>query len=117
MNNILPADSQELFRNRVGAIYQSVSSRRFLLEYKGILQSFSALHFGQLKTYLSAVDIEELLSQHSLCDTEVVYLPGMDVLLVMRVHEIIGLKELFAAASAMQELNSILYQRIYNVLI
>ncbi len=117
MNGFLPPDSQELFRNRVGAIYQSVASRRFLLEYKGTLQSFSAPHFSQLKNHLSAINVEDLLSSHSLCDTEVIYLPGMDVLLVMRIHELIGLKELFAASSAMQELNSILYQRIYNVLL
>lgn len=117
MKEFLPADSQELFRNRIGAIYQSVATRRFVLEYKGTFQSFSALHFSQLKNYLSSVNVEDLLTSHSLCDTEVIYLPGMDILLVMRVHELLGLKELFAASSAMQELNAILYQRIYNVLI
>lgn len=117
MKEFLPSDAQELFKSRIGAVYQSAGTRRFLLEYKGTVQSFSAQHFFQLKNHLSSINLEELLESHSLCDTEVLYLPGMDILLVMRIHEILGLRELFEAATAMQELNSILYQRIYNVLI
>ena len=65
---------------------------------------------------MSSIAPESLLLNHSLCDTEVLYIPSMDVLIVMRVHELLGLKDLFTGAAAMQDLNSILYQRIYNVL-
>jgi hypothetical protein len=46
-----------------------------------------------------------------------VYITSIDVLLVMRVQEMIGLKDLFAGAATMLELTSILYKRVYNVLI
>lgn len=114
---MLPSDAQELFKNRVGTLYQSNVARRFYLDFQGSLQSFSAKQFNQVKSILDTVDPENVLMNHSLCDTEVVYLPSMDLLLVMRVHEILGLKDLFDGAATMLDLTAILYTRIYNVLI
>ncbi len=114
---MLPDDAKELFKNGVGALYQSASTKKFYLVFQGVVQPFNASQFSRLKSKLEGVNPESLLLSHSLCDTEVVYIPSIDVLLVMRVQEMIGLKELFAGAATMLELTSILYKRVYNVLI
>jgi len=117
MTLMLPNDAQELFKNGVGTLYQSASTRQFYLVFQGVTQAFNAIQFSRLKARLAAVQPEELLLSQTLCDTEVVYLPSIDVLLVMRVQEMIGLKDLFTGAATMLELTAILYQRVYNVLI
>lgn len=117
MHLLLPADSQELYRNRTGAIFQSAATRKFYLEFQGRIQPFSNLHFNQLKNLLMSVEPAQLLLNHNLCDSEILFVPSMDMLLVMRVHEIIGLKDVFEGAVAMLDLHTILCQRVYSVLI
>ncbi|MDF9798481.1 hypothetical protein OKW21_003744 [Catalinimonas alkaloidigena] len=104
-----------VFSNGSGCIYQDDRKGCFILEYGGYSSSLSVPCFFCLKKSLDKINIPAMLENvSSAADVEVLSPHGCDRCFVLSVTELLGLKELFAGARVMLELNSILQERIYS---
>lgn len=104
-----------VFSNDCGCLYQDDQKGCFILEYGGHSSSLSVPCFFCLKKSLDKINIPAMLENvSSAADLEIISPHGCDRCFVLSVAELLELKELFAGARAMLELNSILQERIYS---
>lgn len=104
-----------IFRSESGCLYQDDQKSCFILEYGGYSTSLSVPCFFCLKKTIDKVDIAAMIANPDpAADVEIISLHGCERCFVLTVAELLNLKELFAGARTMLELNSILQERIYN---
>ncbi|MEK6478211.1 hypothetical protein WJR50_11770 [Catalinimonas sp. 4WD22] len=103
-----------IFCNESGCLYQDDQKGCFILEYGGYSSSLSVPCFFCVKKSLDKINIPAMIENISMAsDIEIISPHGCDRCFVLSVTELLGLKELFAGARAMLELNSIIQERIY----
>lgn len=103
-----------IFRTESGCLYQDDQKSCFILEYRGYTTSLSVPCFFCLKKTIDKVDIAAMITDPDpAADVEIISLHGCERCFVLTVAELLSLKELFAGARTMLELNSIIQERIY----
>lgn len=104
-----------VFSNESGCLYQDDKKGCFILEYGGYSSCLSVPCFFCLKKNLDKINIPAMIENVShAADLEIISPHGCDRCFVLTVSELLGLKELFAGARVMLELNSILHERIHS---
>ncbi|MFP4090035.1 MAG: hypothetical protein ACLFUB_08615 [Cyclobacteriaceae bacterium] len=105
----------EVYRSKGGCIYQDDVKNCFILEYSGQATPLSVPCFFCLKKTLDRVDVVSMATNTCLSsDFEIISSPGCDRCFVLSLPELLDMKDLFAGARVMLELNSILHERIYT---
>lgn len=93
------------------ALYQSDTLEMYFLTFKGEEIVFKACELISFRRKIQKVDLTLLLSSDT-PDIELVSLPHCDRFFAFTTLEILELKELFAGAFAMLELNSLIHREI-----
>ncbi|WP_428657825.1 hypothetical protein [Runella sp.] len=106
----------ELYTNSKGATYQCDRSSRITVEFGGYKMAFKINEFLNFKQKVDSVDLHAMifdLSDES--DFEIIEAPQANLSLKLTLCDLVNLRDLLAGAKFMLELNSLLYERIYNV--
>ncbi len=103
-----------IFKNEGGCLYQDDRKSCFILEYGGYCTPLSVPCFFCLKKKIDEVDIVAMIANPDpSADIEIISPHACDRCFVLTVAELLILKDLFAGARVMLELNSILQERVY----
>lgn len=106
--------TREVYRNRLGCIYQDDQQNCYLLEYNGYATSLSVNCFFHIKKQIDQVDIAAVINDPSPeADITIIAPHSCDRVFVLTLAELLEIKELFAGARVMLDLNSIVQERIY----
>jgi len=106
-------DVQEVYSNRLGSIYQNDSRNCYVLAYNGRATLLSVGCFFHLKKQFDQVDIDAMVNNPRAEADMVILAPhACDRVFVLTLSELLQIKELFAGARVMLELNSILQERV-----
>jgi len=109
---------EEVFSNSKGAIYQSDSESCWYIDFAGKLARFDYRNLLKLKKAVYQMDIEELLLNSTKApDLEIIFICACDHCYVLSLLQIIELKELLQGTFVMLELNHILFDRLYRIVV
>ena len=98
----------ELYRTKQGVIYQDNKRFGYLFDWKGETVFLKLPWYYSLKRQIEALDLEAfMLARH---DFEVLTACGCSRVFLLTAAEALEVKELFAGAKAMIELNSIVHE-------
>ncbi|SFH19332.1 hypothetical protein [Pedobacter insulae] len=121
MQQTLPIPSAvftEVFSTHNGAIYQSDSENCWYIDFAGKLARFDYRNLLKLKKAVYQIDIEDLLlNSTKSADLEIIFICACDHCYVLSLIQIIKLKELLQGTFTMLELNHIIYDRLYRIII
>lgn len=108
----------EVYRNSAGHIYQCDETSTIWLDFQGKKTPLRYFGFLAVKRQVDKVDVESMFDDTTKGgDLEIINVRGCDRCFVVNLKELIGLKELLSGAKVMLDLNSIIHERLYNVLI
>ena len=106
--------AKEVYRNRLGCIYQDDRHKCYILEYNGHTTTLSVNCFFHLKKQFDQIDIAAVVNNLSLsADITIIAPHSCDRVFALTLSELLEIKDLFAGARVMLELNSIVQERIY----
>lgn len=100
-----------LFSTANASIAQCDATGRYLLSFHDKLINFRACEFISFRRKVQKIDLVHLLRSET-ADIEIISMPHCDQIFVFSIEEILELKELFAGAFAMLELNSVIHKEI-----
>ncbi len=105
----------ELYTNSKGTTYQCDRSARIMVEFAGYKMAFRINDFLNFKQKVDNVDLHAMIFNLSdEYDFEVIEAPQANLSLKLTLCDLVHLRELLEGTKFMLELNSLLYERIYN---
>ncbi len=106
----------ELFSNSKGVTYQCDRTARIIVEFGGYIMAFKITDFLYFKRKVDSVDLHAMIFNLSDdYDFEVIEAPQTNLSLKLTLCELVNLRDLLAGTKFMLDLNSMLYELIYNV--
>lgn len=102
---------QKLFETTNAQLFQCDSSERYVLHFSGNELIFQTCELITFKRKIQKWDIVPMLAPDA-PDVDLLYLPHCDRIFAFTIHDFLELKELFAGAFAMLELNSVIHREI-----
>lgn len=109
---LLNDQSKELlFETSQTALHQCDETDRYVLHFQGSEVTFRPCELISFKRRIQLIDLAQMLSSDT-PDIEIVHMPHCDRLFVLTIGEVLELRELFAGAFAMIELNSLIHKEI-----
>ena len=106
----------ELYTNSKGTTYQCDRTARVTVEFGGYVMAFKINDFLNFKRKVDSVDLHAMIFNLSDdYDFEVIETPQANLSLKLGLCDLVLLRELLSGTKFMLELNSLLYERIYNV--
>ena len=106
--------TKEVYRNRCGCIYQDDQRNCYILEYNGHSTPLSVNCFFHIKRQFDQVDITAVINNPSKeADITIIAPHSCDRVFALTLSELLQMKELFAGARVMLELNSIVQERLH----
>ncbi|WKN29840.1 hypothetical protein PZB74_12770 [Porifericola rhodea] len=112
------SENRAVFRNEIGCIYQDDKQGCFVLEYNGYKTILSVPCFFCIKKAVDKIDVKAMIADPDpASDIAIISPHSCDRCFVLTIAELLSLKELFAGAKVMLELNSILQERIYSSMV
>lgn len=100
-----------IFNTSNASLYQCNASESYILAFQGSEVKFRACELIAFKRKIQKLDLTNLLSSDT-PDIEILHMPSCDRLFVLTVYDVLELRELFAGAFAMLELNSLIHKAI-----
>lgn len=108
----------ETFRTAHGVVYQCNRTNRFLIDYAGHVSEVRVDDFFLLKQLVDKVDLRAMAQNADRASDYTIISPFcVDRCYVLTLTEVHNLKELLAGAKVMLELNSLLRECFYRVLV
>ncbi|MFT4833520.1 MAG: hypothetical protein ACJA2C_000767 [Marinoscillum sp.] len=100
-----------VFATQHSAILQDDNSASFLLKIGDVTYVLNRFGFASFRRKIKEINLVDMIAtEHS--DVEILFLPEMDKFIILDIHQLIELKELFAGACAMLELNAFIHKGI-----
>lgn len=100
------ANVEEVFMTSNGAVYQCSRKNCYWLDFAGRTTSFSVSDFFNFKKRIDAIDLEMMLTDSSRSsDFEIIMPFRTERCFILRVEDIINLREILSGAKFMLELN------------
>jgi len=108
----------DVFSTTQGAIYQCDEERCWYVDFAGKVAKFDYRCLLKLKKAVYNVDIEQkLLTSSKDADVEIIFICACDHCYILSLLQIIALKELMEGTFVMLQLNSILQDKLYRIVI
>ncbi|WP_345950735.1 hypothetical protein ABDD95_04625 [Mucilaginibacter sp. PAMB04274] len=108
----------EVFCTKAGTVYQSDREGCWYIDFAGKLVKFDYRSLMKLKKSIYRVDIEDLLLDSSKSpEIEMVFICACNHCYFLNLLQIISLKELLEGTFAMFELNQIIHDRLFRVVV
>lgn len=105
--------SEDLYRTENSALAQCDATETFFLTLGGENIEFKFCDLLSFRKKLLSIDLAQLLDSET-PDVEIIPLRHCDRLVVLEIKEILDLREVFAGAFTMLELNSLLHKYLYR---
>lgn len=93
------------------SLSQCDASEQYILFFQGNEVRFRACELIAFKRKIQKMDLTALLSSDT-PDVEILHLPSCDRIFILTIHDVLELRELFAGAFTMLELNSLIHREI-----
>jgi hypothetical protein len=109
----MPAATElvEIYANQSGAVYQSDSQRRLVVNFAGALSVLKVDAFLRLKQAVDSINLEQMAANPSRSsDYEIVSVCGCDRCFILSLTELYTLRDLLAGAKFTLELNRMLHE-------
>ena len=100
-----------LFETSNATLHQCDDSEMYILNFKGDAFLFRACELITFKRKIRNYDIVSMLSSQA-PDVELLYMPHCDRIFIFTVEDLLELRELFAGAFTMLELNSLIHREL-----
>ncbi|MFN4147425.1 MAG: hypothetical protein ACK4GN_16480 [Runella sp.] len=108
--------TEELYANAKGRTFQCDRTARIIIEFGEVVVAFKVKDFLAFKRKVDSVDIHAMIFNLSDdYDFEVIEAPHANLSLKLPLCDLIALRDLLSGTKFMLDLNSLLYERIYNV--
>ena len=109
---ILENNKLELvFETNQASLYQCDSSELYTLRFNSEIVTFRVCQLIAFKRKIQKIDLSQMFADDT-ADIEIVHMPHCDRLFALTIHDVLHLKELFAGAFAMLELNSVIHKEL-----
>ncbi len=108
---------EEIFVNEQGKIYQCMSKRKIVFVFQNKIEYLRINDFFTLQKLVNNIDVELMLLDNALADIEIISPIFFENVFIVSIPEIMALKDLLEGASIMLELQSIIYERLYSVIV
>ncbi|TZF86423.1 hypothetical protein FW774_05100 (plasmid) [Pedobacter sp. BS3] len=106
----------EVFKTQHGAVYQSDADNCIYLDFNHKIACFRFACFQRLNKLVEQIDIAQM-TQVDHPGIEIIFLHGCSNCYVLTVPEVLALKELLAGAFAMFQLNNIIQDCLYRLVV
>ena len=113
----LGSEHHEVFRTKSGVVFQSDKERCLYLEFSGKKAKFKYPCLLRLKKTVESLNVENMLINPQASDIEIVSISGCEHCYVLSALEIIALKELLQGAFVMFQLNHIIKDCLYRLVV
>jgi hypothetical protein len=113
----IPKDSIEVFRTEKGCVYQSDALNSFFIEFGGKVTAHKTVCFLKLKGILDNINLAQRISCTESADCEIIKMGKCEKYYVLTLCELVAFKELISGAKVMLELNGIIRERLYCLLV
>lgn len=100
-----------LFETAHAALIQCDVTERYILHFNQTEVHFRACELITFKRKIQQWDVLPMLASDA-PDVEILHLPHCDRIFALTIHDILELKELFAGAFTMLELNSVIHKQL-----
>src|ERR1700760_4229987 len=111
-----PQTMTEVFKTKVGGIYQFDAERCWYVDFAGKMAKFDYRNLLKLRKAVYNVDIEGILLDNSKSpDVEIIFICACDHCYVLTLLQIIALKEILEGTFVMLELNNIIHDRLHRI--
>ncbi|MEQ9424384.1 MAG: hypothetical protein RJQ09_08215 [Cyclobacteriaceae bacterium] len=108
----------EVYRNEVGVVYQCDETSTIWIDFQGKMTPLKYFSFLALKRKVDHIDVVSMFNDTGKGgDLEIINARGCERCFVVTLKELIGLKDLLEGSRVMLDLNSIIHERLFNVLI
>ncbi len=104
-------EAEVLYSTAHAELSQCDASDSYILSFQGNNINFRVCELISFRKKVQKIDMEKLLASET-ADIEIISMPHCDRLFVLSIQEILELKDLFAGAFAMLELNSLIHKEI-----
>ncbi|MEQ8552632.1 MAG: hypothetical protein RIC53_08270 [Cyclobacteriaceae bacterium] len=111
MTQVNQTNQELLFATTNATLHQCDASELYFLNFKGDPLTFRACELITFKRKIQKINIAAMLLSDA-PDVEIVHMPHCDRLFALTIHDILELKELFAGAFTMLELNSMIHKEL-----
>jgi len=105
----------QLYETEKATIVQCDETETFWLYFSDYELNLRFCELQSFRKKVLSINLAELLDTDT-PDIEVIYLGGRDRFVILGVYEVLELRELFAGAFTMMELNSLLHKSLYRQL-
>jgi hypothetical protein len=108
---------EEIFVCNENAIYQCNSKRKIVFVFQNKVEYLRINDFFSLCQWIENYDIMPMLSVETTAEIEILYPSFFENIFILNLQELLQLKNLLEGAKTMLELQSILYERLYSVIV
>ena len=100
-----------VYETNQASLYQCDNSEQYTLRFNTEILSFGVCQLIAFKRKIQKIDLATMFAEDT-ADIEILYMPHCDRLFALTIYDVIHLKELFAGAFTMLELNSMIHQQL-----
>ena len=111
MTEVQHKQPEYLFNTSNASLAQCDESEQYILSFQGTELKLRACELIAFKRKVQKLDLAALLSSDT-PEIELLYLPACDRFFALTVFDVLELRELFAGAFAMLELNSLIHKEL-----
>jgi hypothetical protein len=100
-----------LFSTENSTLHQCDETELYILNFNGDAVLFRACELITFKRKIQKIDLAAMFASDT-PDIEIVHMPHCDRIFALTIHNILELKDLFAGAFTMLELNSVIHKQL-----
>lgn len=108
----------EVYRTASGVVYQCNNNNCLFINFAGESVSYKIDQFFSLKAIVDSIDINKMINcTEKASDLAIIAPLSSNKIYLLNLCELLNFKELLSGTKVMLELNSIVYERLYSVVI
>lgn len=109
---------EEIFVNEQGSIYQCSSQRKIVFVFQDKVEYLRINDFFRLQKLVATIDVEKMLLATSLSsEIEILSPIFFEHFFILSIVDVLALQDLLEGAIVMLELQTIIYERLYSVIV
>lgn len=109
---------EEIFLNEKGGIYQCSAQRKIVFVFQDKVEYLRINDFFSLQKMIAKIDVEKMLLDTSFAsEIEILSPVFFQHFFILSITDILALQDLLEGAMVMLELQTILYERLYSMIV
>lgn len=108
----------EVYKTESGTVHQCNNKNCLLISFAGESISYKIDQFFSLKAIVDGIDINKMINcTEKASDFAIIAPLSSNKIYILNLCELLNFKELLAGTKVMLELNSIVYERLFSIVI